>query len=222
MTSVAFSIFPKFRGIVPETFIQANLDLVGSVISFSKGKSLTPTDIYQIKKKLGRKLSGTTFYPGGSSVIFGWSFPYTNDLRIMFKPYYTRELTQLLIHHLSIVDFFNSIKDLEYTVRDSTLCFTTPKVIGVATMEILSRTIPILFVEEILGESIQKDPSMIRTISQVSRNLAKDGIISDPYPANWKYFDIKTKDKIAYIDLLSSNKLQNVSEKIKDLIESIT
>lgn len=221
MTSVAFSIFPKFSGVVAETFIKANLDLVASVINFSKGKLLNQTKINQIEKKLGKKLSGTTFYPGGSSVIFGWSFPYSSDLRIMFKPYYTRELTQLLIHYLSIEDYFVSIKNNEYSVGGSILCFTTPKVIGVAIIEILSRTIPILFVEEILGESIQKDPPMIRTVSQVSRDLAKDGIISDPYPANWKYFDSKTKDKIAYIDLLSSNQLRNVNERIRDLIEAI-
>ena len=75
--------------------------------------------------------------------------------------------------------------------------------------------------QRLKGESIQKDPPMIRTVSQVSRDLAKDGIISDPYPANWKYFDSKTKDKIAYIDLLSSNQLRNVNERIRDLIEAI-
>ncbi len=222
MTSAAYSIFPKFKGIVSETFVQRNLDLVCSVINFSKGELLDQSKINLIEGKLGNKLTGTTFYPGGSSVIFGWSFPLSDsNLRVMFKPYYSRELTQLIIHYLSMDDYFHSIEKIEYIVGNSKLIFSTPKLIGVATVELLSRTIPILLVEEILGESVKNDPDMIRTISQVSRNLAKDGIISDPYPANWKYFDDRTKDKIAYIDLLSSNRLKNVNERIKLLIEAI-
>ncbi|MHA2238977.1 MAG: hypothetical protein ACXAB2_11485 [Candidatus Hodarchaeales archaeon] len=221
MTTEAYSIFPKFQGLISEAFIERNLDLVSSVINFAKGELLNQSKINQIEKKLGNKLKGTTFYPGGSSVIFGWSFPFSNDLNVMFKPYYSRELTQLIIHYLTIDEYFLSIEKIEYTVGNLKLSLTTPKVIGVAKAEILSRTVPILLVEEILGESIKDDPDVIKTISQVSRNLAKDGIISDPYPANWKYFDNKTKDKIAYIDLLSSNRLKNVNERIRQLIDAI-
>ncbi|MHA2055876.1 MAG: hypothetical protein ACW99F_20085, partial [Candidatus Hodarchaeales archaeon] len=63
-------------------------------------------------------------------------FPFSNDLNVMFKPYYSRELTQLIIHYLTIDEYFLSIEKIEYTVGNLKLSLTTPKVIGVAKAEI--------------------------------------------------------------------------------------
>ena len=90
MASTTFSIFPEFKGKISDQLVKERLDLVSSVIAFSKGHYM---DIYKIKLirgKLGEKLKGSTLYPGGSSVLFCWGFPFQQIGPVLFKPYYAR------------------------------------------------------------------------------------------------------------------------------------
>ena len=115
MYPLTFSIFPEFKENYSYYAIQKNLELVESVVHFSRGQFMGPEKIELIKEKLGKKLKGTRLYPGGSSVLFGWSFPSEQVGRLMYKPYYTRHLTQLLIHYFCIGEFLTSLKEIEHT-----------------------------------------------------------------------------------------------------------
>ena len=75
--------------------------------------------------------------------------------------------------------------------------------------------------EEVKGESIKNDPPLIKCISRVALKLAQKGIICDPYPANWLSYKDQGEKFISYIDLLSSNTLTNVNERISALIKSL-
>jgi hypothetical protein len=139
----------------------------------------------------------------------------------MFKPYYARELAQLIIHYLSIKDFYSTLKEIDLKSDLGEFIITVPQVIGIATIEALNRKYPLLIVEEIKGESLRNNPSLIKYVSRIAVKLAQEGIICDPYTANWLRYSNEPRTVIAYIDLLSSNILTNVSEKILNLINSL-
>jgi hypothetical protein len=221
MCPPTFSILPEFKDNYSYFILQKNLELVESVVHYSRGNFLNLEKIELIKEKLGKKLLGTRFYPGGSSVLFGWSFPSEQVGRLMYKPYYSRHLTQLLIHYFCISDFLSTIKkiNLEHDIQNYR--FVTPKVIGIAKIEAFEREFPTLIVEEVQGDTVQDDLQLIKAISQLTKSLAKKGLICDPYAANWKYYTNEDKSHISYIDLLSSNKLKNINSRIADLINQL-
>ncbi len=221
MCPPTFSILPEFKNNYSYYALQKNLELVESVVQFSRGQFLNPEKIEIIKEKLGKKLIGTRFYPGGSSVLFGWSFPSEQVGRLMYKPYYSRHLTQLLIHYFCINDFLSTLKKINLEPEIPKYRFITPKVIGIAKIEAFEREFPTLIVEEVQGDTIQDDLQLIRTISQLTKKLAKKGFICDPYAANWKYYTNEDKNHISYIDLLSSNRLKNINSRIAELIKQL-
>ena len=221
MSPITISIFPEFKENYSYYALQKNLELVESVVQFSKGQYLSPEKIELIKEKLGKKLIGTQFYPGGSSVLFGWSFPSEQVGRLMYKPYYTRHLTQLLIHYFSITDFLSFLKKIDLEPDMQKLRFITPKVIGIAKIEAFDKDFPTLIVEEVQGDTIKDDLHLVKSISNITKQLAKKGLICDPYPANWKYYSKENRQHISYIDLLSSNTLKDVNSRIAILIDQL-
>ena len=220
MSHLSYTIFPEFESLISESLIKNDLKLVSSLINFSKGNFLDRTAIIQISEKLGQKMKGTRLYPGGTSVLFGWGFTFPKIDGVMIKPYYSREIFQLILHYLSISDFLNTVKKLEKSAK-KLIRIKVPKVIGVAKIEALNRNFPVLIMEEVKGESIQGNFPVIKEISKCVRDLARNGIICDPYPANWKYSSMKEQTSISYIDLLSSNCLTNVHNRIAELLSSL-
>ncbi|MHA1992927.1 MAG: hypothetical protein ACW97Z_00135 [Candidatus Hodarchaeales archaeon] len=221
MSPPTFNIFPEFKKNYSYYALQKNLELVESVVQFSRGQFLGPKKIELIKEKLGKKLIGTQFYAGGSSVLFGWSFPSEQVGRLMYKPYYSRHLTQLLIHYFCISDFLTTIKKINLEPELKEYRFITPKVIGIAKIEAFDKEYPILIVEEVQGDTIKEDLTLVKAISHLTKKLAKSGLICDPYPANWKYYSNQDRQHISYIDLLSSNMLKDINSRIASLIQQL-
>ncbi|MFX1282385.1 MAG: hypothetical protein ACFFB5_01975 [Promethearchaeota archaeon] len=175
--------------------------------------------IGQISKKLGSRMRGTKLYPGGSSVLFGWSFSFDKIGSIIIKPYYNREISALIIHYLTRQDFVNEFQNLQFQLENEEIQIIIPKVVGLAHIKTFSRFYPVLMTTEAPGEPAQMHPSLIKHISGLARDLAQKGIICDPYPSNWKISFINGERIIQYIDLLSSNKLKNVHSRIADLLK---
>lgn len=220
MNHLSYSIFPEFESLISESLIKNDLKLVSSLINFTKGNFLDQTAIIRISEKLGQKMKGTRLYPGGTSVLFGWGFTFPKIDGVMIKPYYSREIFQLILHYLSISDFLDTVEKLEKSAKQL-IRIKVPKVIGVAKIDALNRNFPVLIMEEVKGESIQGNFPVIKEISKYVRNLARNGIICDPYPSNWKYSSKKEQHSISYIDLISSNCLTNVNNKIAELLSSL-
>jgi hypothetical protein len=219
MSRIPFFLFPEYQNQISSEALQRNLNLVESIVGFSKGKNLTQEAISQISQKLGVRMKGTTLYPGGSSCIFGWSFPFDKIGSVIIKPYYSRELAALIIHYLTWQDYVNDFQNMQFRLNDKKIKVALPEVVGVAKIETLSRLYPVLMTTEAAGETIQAYPSLIRQVGTFTRDLAKKGIISDPYPSNWKIAFIKRQGIIQYIDLLSSNRLKNVQMRILALLK---
>ncbi len=205
---------------IPKEGVEKCLDLVESVIGFSKGKPLTRENTDQITKKLGSQMSGTRFYPGGSSVLFGWSFYFEDLGQIIIKPYYRREITALFIHYFTLQDFTPYLDEIQLKFRSSRIKITIPKVIGFAKIKTFTGEYPVLITSEFLGDSIYKNPSFIALTSKLAKKVGNKGIIMDPYPSNWKYTVKNGEIIIAYIDLLSSNLIKNLKNRISELIKN--
>jgi len=220
MNHLSYTLFPDFESLISESLLQNNLKLVSSIINFSKGNFLDQNKINQITDKLGQKMKGTRLYPGGTSVLFGWGFTFPKIEGVMIKPYYSREIFQLILHYLSISDFNVTVKKLEKSAKHL-IRIKVPKVIGVAKIDALNRNFPALIMEEVKGESIQGNFPVIKEISKFVRDLARNGIICDPYPSNWKYSSRKEQRIICYIDLITSNSLTNVNTRIAELLGSL-
>ena len=220
MNHLSYTLFPEFKSLISESLLKNNLRLVSSIINFSKGSFLDQNKINLISEKLGQKMKGTRLYPGGTSVLFGWGFTFPKIDGVMIKPYYSREIFQLILHYLSISDFLVTVKNLEKSAKHL-IRIKIPKVIGVAMIDALDRNFPVLIMEEVKGESIQGNLPVIKEISKCVRDLARNGIICDPYPANWKYSSMKEQSAISYIDLISSNCLTNVHNRIAELLSSL-
>ena len=221
MSSIPFFLFPEYKNQISAGELQKTLGLVQSIVGFSKGRSLSQEAINRISQKIGVRMRGTTLYPGGSSCLFGWSFPFDKIGSIIIKPYYNRELSALIIHYLTWQDFIHDFQDMQFRLDDKEIQVMLPKVVGVAKIETFSRFYPVLMTTEAAGEAIQPYPSLIRDVGAFTRELAKKGIISDPYPSNWKISFSGNNATIQYIDLLSSNRLENVQKRIAELLKGL-
>lgn len=220
MSRIPLFLFPEYKNKIPSDALQKSLDLVESIVGFSKGKCLNREAVNRISQKLGARMEGTTLYPGGSSCLFGWSF--TFDIgSVVIKPYYSRELTALIIHYLTWQDFTNEFQNKQFELNSKEIRVRLPEVVGVAKIETFSRFYPVLMTMEAAGEAIQPYPSLIRKVGAFTRDLARNGIISDPYPSNWKLSFDASHGIIQYIDLLSSNRLENVQDRISELLKGL-
>ncbi len=220
MNHLSYTLFPEFESLISESLLINNLKLVSSIINFSKGNFLDKNKINLISDKLGQKMKGTRLYPGGTSVLFGWGFTFPEIDGVMIKPYYSREIVQLILHYLSKSDFLNTVKKLEKSAKHL-IRIKIPKVIGLAKINALNRNFPVLIMEEVKGKSIQGNFPVIKEISKFVRDLALNGIICDPYPSNWKYLNRKEQRIICYIDLIISNYLTDVNNRIAELLSSL-
>jgi len=220
MNHLSYTLFPEFKSLISESLLKNNLKLVSSIVNFSKGNFLDLNRINLISDKLGQKMKGTRLYPGGTSVLFGWGFTFPKIDGVMIKPYYSSEIIQLILHYLSISDFLVNVKNLEKSEKNI-VRIRVPKVIGIAKIDALNRNFPVLIMEEVRGESIKGNFPVIKEISKFARDLARNGIICDPYPANWKYLNDKEQTVICYIDLINSNCLTDVNKRIAELLRSL-
>ncbi len=60
-------------------------------------------------------------------------------------------------------------------------------------------------------------PNVMSMIGDVCRSLALRGFIVDLYPANWRVNPSEPVLILEYIDLINSNKINNVKERIAGL-----
>ena len=219
MSSISTIFLPEDINQVSIERIKSNLDLVESIVGFSKAKRLTREDIERITKKLGSRMSGSRLYPGGSSVLFGWSFNYESIGPIIIKPYYTRELPALFIHYFTLQDLEHYFDDIQVRFQSLRISIEIPRVIGFAKIKTITRYYPVLLTLEVLGEPIHKISGLIALTSKIARKLGKKGIIMDPYPSNWKFAVKNGELIISYIDLLSSNTLKNLKKRMSVFIK---
>ncbi|MFX0051342.1 MAG: hypothetical protein ACFE8U_08630 [Candidatus Hermodarchaeota archaeon] len=220
MSRLSFIIFPEFKDQISAEKVKNSLDLVESIIAYSKGNRLNSDEINRICKKLGSRITGSRLYSGGSSVLFGWSFQLGKVGSIIIKPYYNRQLTQLILHYLTAEDCIQNLDKLKFEYNKKHYQIQIPRVIGLAKIVSISRIFPTLLAEEVVGESIQGQALLIKKISFLVRDLALQGFICDPYASNWKTSMIKNQKIIHYIDLLSSNRIPNAKKRIADLLQN--
>lgn len=217
MSPTSFFLVPGFEQLPPGE-IRNKLDLVESIVAFSQGHPLDKAAVGRISEKLGLRMGDSKLFAGGSSVLFAWSFPIDEIGAVVVKPYYSGTLTRLLIHYFTQIDYLPTFRDLNLTLSNGEVfILSVPQVVAIAKIETLAQEFPTLLVEEALGESIHTHPALIRQMSQVARQLAQKGIIIDVYPSNWKLHG----EKLAYVDLLSSNELKNLRERITWLVEKL-
>lgn len=222
MTNLSVALFPEYKKVISHDMIKKRLNLVESIVNYSEGRNLDSNTIDKIKNKLKTRLEGTRLYKGGSSVLFGWSFYFKNLGTIIIKPYYSRELIQLIVHYLTSQDFSKNFNNIEINIDDNNIYqIAIPETIGIAKIETFSRVYPTLIVREIRGDSIQYHSYLIKHISRIARDLALQGIITDPYPSNWILSKINNSNIIYYIDLLSSNQIQDINRRISELINQL-
>lgn len=212
-----FLLFPKFKDQISVDSITQALDLIESIVAYSKGNRVKIDEINQLQEKVGSRMAGTRLYPGGSNILFGWGFDIENFGPVIFKPYYNRHITQLIIHYFTATECTSY--DKRFSHNNSDYEIKVPDVIGLAKIESSSRSFPTLLAREVIGDSLQNQPLLIRKISNISRHLALQGFICDPYGSNWKIIASNNPKIIYYIDILSSNSLKNVKERIAALLE---
>jgi hypothetical protein len=221
MIPISLLLFPDFSDKISTENVRKSLDLVESIVAFSKGQTLDRKKVKQIYEKLGSRIQGTKIYPGGSSTLFAWSFHFGKVGSIVFKPYYNRELAQLIIHYFIAKDYKTDIDNIKITFNNISYHFNIPAIVGIAKIKSCMKEFPVLLVTEVYGDPVQLYPPLIKNISQIIRKLAKKGIICDPYPANWIVSTKNDKKILNYIDLLSSNHIKNIKERLASIIEKI-
>ena len=220
MAGISTIILPDYGNRVSNEEIRKYLDLVESIIGFSKGKCLTKEDIGRITQKLGARMIGTRLYPGGSSALFGWGFNFENIQPVIVKPYYNRELPALFIHYFTLQDFDHYFDEFQVRFESLRIKIDIPSIIGFAEIPTMTRSYPVLLTLEVRGDPIHKNTGLIALTSKIAKKLGKNGIIMDPYPANWKFSVKDGEIIISYIDLLSSNRLKNVKGRITEILQN--
>jgi len=217
MINPAFSLFPEYKEKISKEVLSKYLILVESIINYSKGNHLNQEKIDLIKEKLGDKMEGTFLYPGGASVLFGWSFEIETFGSIIIKPYYNRDFSQLLIHYLTALDIKKESQLRNFQYDKKIYHISIPITIGLAKIVTYQKIYPTLITSTVKGENLTNYPQLIAKISIIVREFARNGIICDPYPTNWKLVKTKAQNLIYYIDLLSSNKLCDVNTRLSEV-----
>ena len=221
MVNPSYILFPEFKEKISQEALNKCLVLVESIINYSKGNHLNQEKIDLIKEKLGDKMKGTFLYPGGASVLFGWNFDIESFGSIIIKPYYNRDFSQLLIHYLTSLDFQKEFRIRNFQEGKEKYHISIPITIGLAKIITYRKIFPTLISSTIKGENLTNHPQLIAKISIVVREFARIGIICDPYPTNWKLVKNKHPHSIYYIDLLSSNKLQHINNRLLEFLNSL-
>lgn len=217
VSNVNQTIFPEYKDHIDETIITTYLNLSENIIRLSGNKHLTKETINQIKENWRPFFNGT-LYPGGQDVFFAWSFK-TGMNQIILKPYYKKELMALILHYLTTEDLGNI---LTCTINQKLITVKIPPVIGLATITTEANLVPVLITLESVGEPIMKYPQIIRLLGEVTKKIAPKGIILDLYPSNWRFHPSKSGVVVEYIDIINSNKLSNIKERIEALLFNLT
>ena len=217
MMSYSFLLFPKFKEQISKDSIIQALDLIVDIIAYTKGNRISIDEINRFQEKFSSRMVESRLYPGGSNILFGLGVDIESNGPVIFKPYYNRHLAQLIIHYFTVTEC--TLYDKRFSHDNSDYVIKVPDVIGLAKIDSSSRSFPILLTREVIGKSLQHQPLLIRKISDLSRHLALQGFICDPYGSNWKIIVTNNPKIIYYLDLLSSNSLKNVKERIAALIE---
>lgn len=218
-TDFTFGIFPEYRKEVDETVIKMFLSLSESIVRFTKCTPLTQEIVQLLREKLGKKLTGT-LYPGGKDTLFAWNFK-CGEKKLVIKPYYNKDLASLILHHLTIDEFGNILTTtLNQTPQDYVIV-EIPPVIGFAKIETASYSIPVLISRESIGEPITNFSQIVGMLGDVCKSLALRGFIINLYPANWRFDPAESVIVLEYCDLINSNKIKNVEERITALIQSL-
>ncbi|WP_455141621.1 hypothetical protein [Candidatus Hodarchaeum mangrovi] len=220
MTNPSFLLFPEYKKKILKEVLNRYLILAESIVNYSNGNHLNQEKIDLIKEKLGDKMEGTFLYPGGASVLFGWSFEIESFGSIIIKPYYNRDFSQLLIHYLTALDFNKESQIRNFRNEKEIYHISIPLTIGLAKIMAYQRTYPTLITSTIKGANLTNYPQLIAKISIIVREFARNGIICDPYPTNWKLVKTKAQYLIYYIDLLSSNKLHDINTRLSAILNS--
>lgn len=217
-SNISYVVFPKHRPLLQERSLNSALKTLQQFVKHAEGLRLSTKGILELKK-VYPKLKGKMF-PGGQDVIFAWSIP-LKKVNLLLKPYYNKDLITLLLHHLSVEEFGHTSK---FSGKDSIAQIKLPPVIGIAQIqdESLKSTYPILITTESKGKLVMGNAKIIGLISKVARSLAKGGFIVDVYPANWRYKTNRNRVLLEYIDLILSNNLKDIDDRIAAIIYQLT
>ncbi len=214
-SNISFGIFPEHRNDIDESVIQTFLGLSESMVRFTRGKPFTKETIQLLQEKLGSRLNGK-LYPGGKDILFAWSFQ-CGKKRVVIKPYFNKDLATLVLHHLTIDEYGRVLTvTLNQALQDH-IIIELPLVIGFAKIATSSYSIPVLITTESTGEPLMNFPNVVGMLGDVCTSLAKRGFIVDLYPANWRVNPSEPVLVLEYIDLINSNKIKNVKERIASL-----
>jgi len=216
--NTVFEIFTNFKGQIDETVLENYLDILESLVRFTKGDRLAKDGIGDIQKKFGGALDGTLF-PGGQDAIFAWSIP-VGKLNVLLKPYYKKELLALIFHYLSVETFGTTRTykiDLDFVTN-----IIIPPVIGLANIVLDTHSVPVLITTESKGEPVLNHPSIVTKLGEVTKSLAYEGFIIDLYPSNWRLHPSDSVITLEYIDLITSKSIDNVKVKIFNLIRDLS
>ncbi|MHA1973846.1 MAG: hypothetical protein ACTSW1_12690 [Candidatus Hodarchaeales archaeon] len=221
MSHFSYLVFPEYKNRISDKVIVKCLDLVEGIVNFSRGKNLSSEEVKKITSKLGEKMSGSILYPGGASTLFAWSFVIHQFANIIIKPYYNRQITQLIVHYLIYQDFRNEFRKLSFEAGGEIYRLAIPASIGIANIKTFEHSFPTLMTTEIVGETIKSQPILIGKISSLVRKLGYQGIICDPYPSNWKVVPMNGEKFVFYIDLLSSNTIRDINRRMSELVKNL-
>jgi hypothetical protein len=161
---------------------------------------------------MGNNFEGTLF-PGGKDIIFGWSFQ-CGKKKIIIKPYNNKDLVALMLHFITIAEYG---RNLNFIIDQEDTIIKIPPVIGLAKIATNSYSIPVLITTESEGEMLIQHPRIIGKVGKIAKSMALEGFIVDLFPSNWRYIPSETGLIIEYIDLINSNNLSSVKERVSEL-----
>ena len=126
----------------------------------------------------------------------------------------------LLIHYLSAEEYGNTrTYRMEHELVVNVI---VPPVIGVANIAFDNRSIPVLITTKSTGEPVLNHPSIMNKLGDVAKKLAYEGFIVDLYPSNWRYYPSSSEVTLEYIDLMTSKNIENVKDRVFNLIKDLT
>ena len=187
-------------------------------------------DTYRSLLSRYSKESSGQILTGGRHTPFIYLFPVSPLTSFLIKPYHC-PLSQIANHYVSVSETNSIYRNYLFDFEKKKLRILFADVFGLGTFSIEQKTIPFIIQRYSTGTKLTEIQSaegrhFIAFLPQISKHLAKQGIIIDPYNQNWFIhgFSLDRRsiehELLEYVDLAYMHSLET-NHQVKAVTDSL-
>jgi len=210
----SWTVLPDFAKTIRASHFNSAFELGEVLVQHLEGRPLTNQQVGDLTRRFNLGPGAFELFPGGKTTLFALKIPAADQkgTYFMIKPYVGLELTQLILHTVSVEDFNRDLGGKSFEEGTHSYLVRVLPVVGMGRFLLKgSHPTPVLLQIAATGGYLREARDAPK-VSRICRQIAKEGYIIDPWESNWRY--VPEKRTLEYLDLLYSNKASGVEQKM--------